>query len=97
LVLALAFEEYNKNKHAACWPPAPALSNKTLKDPCILPGGAPTHRRWHFNSYVCSKKCSYSAVCVHDQGIHYVCWRQPNGMKCCKHEPTHIQGSVLKF
>jgi hypothetical protein len=51
LVLALAFEEYNKNKHAAFWPPAPALSNKTLKGPftCILPGGAPTHRRWHFN------------------------------------------------
>jgi hypothetical protein len=50
LVLALVFEEYNKNKHAASWPPALALSNKTLEGLCILPGGAPTHRRWHFNS-----------------------------------------------
>jgi hypothetical protein len=47
-------------------------------------------------SYVC-QKCSYSAVCVHDQGINYVCGRQPNDMKCCKHEPTHLQGSILKF
>jgi hypothetical protein len=52
LVLALAFKEYNKNKHAVSWPPARALSNKTLKGPCILPGGAPTHRRWHFNIFL---------------------------------------------
>ena len=34
---------------------------------------------------------------MHDQGIHYVYGRQPNGIKWCKHEPTHLQGSVLKF
>ena len=36
LVLALTFEEYNINKHAASWLPAHALSNKTLEGPCIL-------------------------------------------------------------
>jgi hypothetical protein len=50
LVLALTFEEYNKNKHAASWLPAPALWNKTPEGLCILPGGAPTHRRWYFNN-----------------------------------------------
>ena len=49
LVLVLTFEG-KKNKHSASWPPAPALSNKTLQGLCILPGGAPTHRRWHFNT-----------------------------------------------
>ena len=34
---------------------------------------------------------SCNGACAH------VCWRQPNGIKCCKHEPTHLQGSVLKF
>jgi hypothetical protein len=45
----LAFKEHNKNKHAASWPPALALSDISLNGTCILPGGAPTHRRWHFN------------------------------------------------
>ena len=36
-------------------------------------------------------------VCEHDQGIHYACGQQPNGMKWSKHQPTSLQGSVLKF
>jgi hypothetical protein len=50
--ITLAFKEYNKNKHAASWPPALGLSNISLNGTCILPGGAPTHRRWHFNKLV---------------------------------------------